>query len=203
MRISQSQSRRLAALLVGGFFAVGIAYFLINSATTTTPIGMPAKTINSQEQDSSKEQSGTALLQEFHRTETKDGKPIWEISAKQGQYLSQGGGVKLVAPRLTMFRSAGQTVNVEAETATVFIEGAALKNAELSKAVKITLDSKTSISTELATYDKSIEAIASPGPVKISAEMITISGDSLKGNIANSEFVISGNVDSVINPGSK
>lgn len=199
MRLSQSKSRKLAGAIIGGFFAIGLSFLLARPTNKSGQSGQPTPTQNTLPEDVTQSAQPGAVIQGFHRIETKNGKTLWEISADRGEYLASSGGIKLFAPSLSLFRR-DEPILVSAGEAVVHIEGAGLRSAELSQGVKIVVDSSTSITTDLASYDRPSDSIASPGGVKIKGAMIEVSGGSLSGSILKDEFTIAGGVESVINP---
>lgn len=204
MRLSQAQSRKIAAGIILGFFVVGAIFLLSRpkggAGRAAENIDSTPISVDSQPQPGAAGPGG--VLEGFHRVETKNGRPLWEISADRGEYIAASGGVKLFSPKMTLFRG-DKPVGVSAGEAIVYLEGAGLRSAELSKSVIIQVDPETTITTELASYDRPSDNIAAPGKVQVTGQMIEVSGGFLRGSVQKNEFTIAGGVQSVIHPDKK
>lgn len=139
-------------------------------------------------------------LQDFHRSEIRDGKKVWEVKARRGQYFPETNSAALEEADLWLFKDAGEQTALHAAHARLVLSGAALAKAELSDAVTIDYNGKVTIQTDQATYDKSAETVHAPGKVRIESGGLEITGESLQGNITTREFHLERNVESVIKP---
>jgi len=211
MRITRNQSIVFATAALIGFFVlaswlgrsprnVDLADLArpatTSTAATPTPLAAPGVSTAAVADPSN------FMMKDFHRSETRDGKLIWEVVAARGQYFPESSSAKVNDAVVTMYRKNGQTIELRAAEATLYLEGVGLTRTEASGKVTVVYDRTTTLVTESATYDHTTNLVRAPGLVTITGELVDISGEELLGNIETKEFNLKRNVTTTIRPAS-
>ena len=126
--------------------------------------------------DLSASKSPAIHLQEFHRTEIKDGKKQWEIKAADAKHFFEKGITQANNSLMTLFRSDNTQVSIASDGAKLQIENDALKKVGLEGNVKIALDKDIEVMTGLAFYYAGKDKMSSPSSVEIKGKGFEISG---------------------------
>jgi len=147
-------------------------------------------------------ESSTFVLNDFHRSETKDGRKLWEIRAVKGQYFPERNEAKLHDAKLWLYKNENpdNVITLDATEALISFEGPSLDKAVLSKGVTVVQGGKIKIETDDATYKSKERTIFAPGFVRITSDLIQITGEVLHGDLETQEFKIEREVSSVITP---
>jgi len=123
------------------------------------------------------EVTGTELhLQDFHRVEVKDGRPVWEIKAKDAKYYADQGLTHVTDAEVIIFERRGSPISLKAKVAKLFLKSSALEKAELEGNIVVTRGKQVSVHTNLASYYAKSGKIVAPGPVKIKGTGYVIRG---------------------------
>jgi len=143
------------------------------------------------------------VLHNFHRSETKNGRKLWEVKARSGKYIPEKKAAKIKDAILWFYREEGEVVTLEAKQALLSLEYASLTRANLSGGVTVTSHDGITLKTESAIYEKETATITSPDFVTITSDMVNVSGEELNVDIDKRELTLSKNVSSVITPKKK
>lgn len=144
-------------------------------------------------------EDSTVVLNNFHRSETKNGKVVWEVTAEQGQYSPDKASVILTKAVLFVYQKDNSKVALSADKATLFLDGTALKSAEVTGSVKVH-NEKALIETDLATWDNEKNLVHAPGIVSIKTESMDVSGKDMTVNITSKELFLASDVTSTVKP---
>ncbi len=190
MYLSRSHSILIAVSILILFFIVGLA--LLPKHTNRGAAKM------SLELDLITEEGPKVTLNQFHRSETRNGEKLWEIEAKSGEYLTASNTARLQQSSVWFYKKGKEPIKISSDKAEIELEGSSLGKAHMNGNVKITYGEKGELLTDQATYDKAEDSISSPTKVKIHSALIDVTGDGLTGKISTKEFKLLRNVDSVI-----
>lgn len=198
--LTRSQSITLASIIIGGLLVASVAVVKIRSRR-----GEVAQT-TSQNAAAVPTAAGTNapgaqfMLENFHRSESKNGKTSWEVTAKRGQYFPLTQHADVEEALVSLFEKDGKRVAITAPKARLSLSGTSLVGADISNGVVVVVDDQTTIRTDHATYDKVHDKIHSDAPVQIENEMISVAGNSIDVDMVNQVVVIDGGVQTVIKP---
>lgn len=207
--LTRKQSITLGVGLLGAFFLVSA---LLVSSNTAKRVPSSATTLTKESvggtlpEGTEATTSGTPgigsafVLNEFKRNLVRDGKVVWEIVGKKGEYAPGSNVAEIQSPELTMSTQNGDPAFLSAGRALLTMNGAELAKADLFDDVLLRYKNETTLRTSRASYDKSTETVTVPVHVEIENGTGTTSGDSLVGNIITKEFTIEGGVRTVIKP---
>jgi LPS export ABC transporter protein LptC len=207
MRITKRQSIVAAILILTAFFASG-TFFVRRNRPGTDAGGGSAGASSSAAASSSlaapleipSAGKSMVVLNEFHRSETKDGRKLWEVTARQGHYFAETQSADLYDAKLLVYRKNGDTVYLDAKRAALTFSGFGLEKASLSEGMHLSLGTQVSLETAAAVYDKKQDTVVAPGSVKISNDVVEIKGEELHVNLDSQELSLARNVETVITP---
>ena len=149
------------------------------------------------------QQGAQFLLNDFHRSEIKNGKTIWEVKAKQGEYFPAKQKAQIFSADVWLFRNENEKVFLNAPEAELSFDGTALNKAFFPGEVHVVYNDLYVVDTSVATYDKASETITSDHPVKLSSALIDVEGARFVANSTENSIIISGGVKTVIKPQEK
>ncbi len=138
------------------------------------------------------------LLNDFHRTETKGGKKLWEVTAKTGEYFTSSDSARLINAFLVLYQKNGDVVEVRANKALLHFSGNALLRAELSDTVKMNVNKTRFVDTEKADYNKAEDSLYAPGYAKIEDGKMILEGESLRVKLSAGDLSYEKNVRSQV-----
>jgi len=206
VRLSQKQSVIIGTGSIVMFFILGIALLqqdqLPDEETAAENKSQELKAESQSASESQPEEtSGPRLtLDKFHRSETREGKKIWEVRADHGEYYPATGIATINKAVLHIFNETEGAVELNAGSATLHISGNTLSKAEAFNGVEIRYDNDIAMVTETATYEMDQNIISAPGHVHISSERFEVSGYILRANVESQEFTLHKNVKSILKP---
>jgi len=194
VRLSRKQSVIIGIGSIGVFFILGIA--LLRQDQIPEEGARPEPPVSEYATEAG---SGPRItLDEFHRSETRDGKKIWEVRARHGEYFPATGQANINEAILHIFNEEEGTIELNAGTATLHISGTTLSRAEAFNGVEIQYDNDITMVTDKATYDLSKNTISAPGHVEISGAAFEVSGNVLIADLDTHEFTLHENVKSIL-----
>jgi LPS export ABC transporter protein LptC len=171
IRLNRNKSRLLAILTLVLFAGLGILMVKKNQ---------PLKRLKKNLDYSSSEITTTGFtLNDFRRTESKNGKTIWKVNAQIGEYLKGQDSAKLTKAFLVLYQENGDIVEVTSDSALLSLEGNELKSAEMSGNVVMNVNKERYVHTEKAIYEKVKDLITAPGYAKIEDSNMVLEGESL------------------------
>ncbi len=210
--LRRRQSRVMAVSAIVIFFALGVVFLKVNQTTpappklsnqaSTNPDSSSSSLIDGSPSSQADNSSGFTL-NNFERSETRDGKKVWEVKAKQGHYMPQQNQAIVEDAILWMYRTENQTIRLETKHAKLILDGQKLVKAEAYDGVKIIQNDEVTLETERATYDQIQGSLIAPGHVTITSTLYTVVGDGLEGNTDSRDFRLLKNVQTSIYPQKK
>ena len=146
------------------------------------------------------ESGAVHVLNEFHRSESKNGKKLWEITGARAEYLMKENAARLTDAKLSLYRADDQTVQIEAQHALLHLSGSSFTKLEASGAVVLRRGAEFTLKTELATYDGESQVVHAPGAVTILNGRLEILGDDLTAHVQDESMHLARNVRTTIHP---
>lgn len=194
IRVSKEQSRIIAITALILFITSGILLVKQNSN-----LGQGMKSNSSIDLHPSQTESQTGfLLNQFHRTETKAGKKMWEVTAENGEYFNETESARLTNSIMIFYQNNGDVVEVASNNAVLHFEQNALQNAELTGAVKMNINKERFITTEKADFNKGDNTVIAPGYAKIEDRKMTMEGENLAVDLTNSVLIYKNKVQTEV-----
>lgn len=143
------------------------------------------------------------VLSNFFRSETKEGKKIWEVKAARGRYFPEDNTAKLEDAILWVFRPDKEPMELVAKVAVLYLEGAGLKKADVSDGVTLTQGDEIVIKTEAATFLNAENKVTAQGIVSVRTKRLNITGEGLDADLRAETFTLNENVSTVVTPREK
>jgi LPS export ABC transporter protein LptC len=142
-------------------------------------------------------------LNQFQRSEMKDGKKIWEVKAAQGQYFPSESRATVRNAELYVYSKNGEQVTLWADSGDLYLSGPSLSRAEVQGRVRVVRNDELTITTERALYDKEKNLVHIPGSVKIESAQFDVSGEEMTVDLESRVVRLSKNVETVVRPAAK
>ena len=200
--LTRKQSMRLGLGLLASFF-IGSSTIIYVRNSSRIPAASGDLSKEAIEGPSS---SGTPItgigfvLNDFHRSLERDGKLVWDITGKRGQYDAASNAAHIDEPKLLVVQENGDTMTLTAKRADVTLTANKISKADLFDDVVVTFKGETTLTTSRATYNETAGRVDIPVPLELSNPMITIKGNSAVGLIDPQEVTINGGVRTIIKP---
>ncbi|MDC0358064.1 LPS export ABC transporter periplasmic protein LptC [Oligoflexia bacterium] len=217
--LTKSQSRVLAVSILALFFIVAAVFIYgtkprpsDNFSTATAP-QTPTSTKDPEPpatktlanmvkpKDGDQENSdSTFALKDFHRSEIKDGKIVWEVTGSNARFFPETNTVHIDNGEFFFFSEKKEPVRLSAGQAVLHLQGSSLNKAEATGGVKLNYDDRVIINTDEATYFLADNYISADGAVTINHKLIDTKGRGLHANLITREMKLLRKVKSVIKP---
>lgn len=115
-------------------------------------------------------------LEEFHRIEIKEGKPVWEVHAKDAKYYPREFVTHVNDASLKIFREKDGDISVRSAAARLYLGGTTLTKAILDGNIQIESAKQFAISTESAEFDALARVFRANGEVRIAGQGFDVRG---------------------------
>lgn len=195
MRFSRTSSIVLSLGVLALFFVLGIVALREkgqDEADNTAPL-----------KDVKKGTQSTFILENFHRSETKGDKKIWEVHAARGEYMPTSQTAEITEAKLHFYRDEETTIELVAPTATLYLNGNELLKAEARGGVSVLYGDTVKVETPTAAYESKDEKITSDGPATFTHKSFTLKGKGMHIDIAKRVIKLTSSVESVFYPQQK
>jgi LPS export ABC transporter protein LptC len=115
-------------------------------------------------------------IQNFRRIKVKNGRAVWQMTAKDAQFYETRNEIIVREPEITFFVEGGnRETHVSGREGHLTVDGRELRSVTLVGNVSVRLDDLT-LETEEATYDRARDLITSPGPVTVRGRQLDLRG---------------------------
>jgi LPS export ABC transporter protein LptC len=161
---------------------------------TTSPAATP---IRGDESGSTAE--GFAL-ETFHRSETRDGKTLWEVLGSNARYFPEENRVDIEACVFFTTDEKGQKTILKASKATLILQGPTLQFVRFPNDVRLDYGSDMNILTSAAEYDHKEGEVTTSAHVQVVGDWFIVEGDGLKARLDSEQYEIQRNVTSILEP---
>ncbi|MCB0310344.1 MAG: LPS export ABC transporter periplasmic protein LptC [Bdellovibrionales bacterium] len=138
------------------------------------------------------------ILRDFHRSETKDGKIVWEVVAERGQYFPETGAADVEQARVIFHDKDNKPVELHANKAQLDLKESSLNRAVMSGGARLIYNNEIEILSDQASFDQIENSVSTPGKVTITSPTTKTTGDSLQADMRAQEVQVIGNVHTVI-----
>ena len=113
-------------------------------------------------------------IQNFRRVKVKNGRAVWQITAKDAQYFEKGQQIVVHEPRMTLYLEDGKReAHIAGNEGRLQLDGRELESLTLRGGVAVQLDDLR-LETEEATYDRARDLLTSPGAVIMRGRTIEV-----------------------------
>ena len=134
----------------------------------------------------------------FKKSEEKDGKKLWEITARVGKFHPTTGLAELQDSEVHLLKGE-DTITMNSDTALITLKGSELEKVEATGNVVIhSAVRETTMYTDSLLYNKEDDTVFSKDFVRVVSPDMEISGTGLKGNTALKNFTLKENVSTTV-----
>jgi LPS export ABC transporter protein LptC len=138
-------------------------------------------------------------IQNFHRVKVDNGRKVWEVSAREAQYLETEQMVVVDDPMVEVFLADGRRVALRGHSGKLFLDGKELERVELEGDIDVQLGDY-SMRTEAARYEADRGVIVAPGRVQITGSGFELQGERMEVDVASQHLVLTDSVQTTLWP---
>lgn len=138
-------------------------------------------------------------IQNFHRVKVDNGRKVWEVSAREAQYVESEEVVVVVAPVVEVFLSDDRTMALRGAGGKVFLRERELQRVELDGDIEIQLG-EYALHTDAARYEAERGVVVAPGLVRITGAGFELRGEHMEVDVAAQHLVLSARVQTTLWP---
>lgn len=147
-------------------------------------------------------------LENFNRSENKEGKKLWEISGEKGLISTSGNKARIEKTKLSFFREDNSLVILTAPKANLKIEGGLVSLANLSggvfveqvKALPNNSIQQYSASSEAASFDRIANLVTTNSTTIINSRMATLTSGAVRADLTKKVVFFHKGVRTLIRP---
>ncbi len=141
----------------------------------------------------------TQRARDFHRSQIKNGRTVWEVSAAEVEYNQSRNEASIRDVTLKWHLEDGQSIGIHSDYGQVRLEGAELRAVDIRGNVEFALG-PYALRIPSASYERGMEKISSPGPVSLTGAGLELTGSKLEVDLQTNRLVLQGNVRMVLRP---
>ena len=138
-------------------------------------------------------------IENFHRVKVDNGRKVWEVSAREAQYLEADGVVVVQSPQVSVFLKDGRTVTLQGRAGKVYLKERELQRVELEGEIEVGLGEYT-MRTDHARYEADDDRIIAPGAVEISGDNLEIHGEQMEVSVTAQRLKLTRQIDMTLWP---
>jgi len=138
-------------------------------------------------------------IQNFHRVKVDNGRKVWEVSAREAQYLDTEEVVVVEAPVVEVYLQDGRTVALKGDGGKVYLKDKELQRVELQGAIDVSLGDYV-LHTETARYEADRSTIVAPGVVRITGSGFELQGEHMEVDVTAQQLALSQRVKTTLWP---
>ncbi len=138
-------------------------------------------------------------IQNFHRVKVDNGRKVWEVSAREAQYVEGEQLVRVDAPVIDVYLADGRTVSLHGSGGKVFLHDRELQRVELEGDIDVQLG-EYALHTDTAHYEADRGIITAPGLVRITGNGFELFGQHMEVDVAAQQLMLSQRVQTTLLP---
>lgn len=138
-------------------------------------------------------------IRNFHRVITREGRKVLEVSATEASYFKNDKAVEIVEPKVVFYEGGERVGEVSADKGRLFLDGTEVQQVEVSGNVLFEIG-RLRVSTEALHYDRANNRVTSPGPARVEAAELSLSGTGMTVDMLERSVVIASGVKMTLRP---
>ena len=105
-------------------------------------------------------------VKDFHRTQVKDGRKLWEVAGEEVRYLKKDKEAVVKKPRLVFYHKNGEALEVAGDEGRLFFTGQEMERVHIQGALQVNYSGYILQANELL-YVKGKDRVVLPGKVTV------------------------------------
>jgi LPS export ABC transporter protein LptC len=138
-------------------------------------------------------------IQDFHRVKTQDGRKVWEVAAREAQYVDDEHAVVVSEPLVRLYLKDGRALGLRGHEGRVSLDGRELRTVEVLGGVAVEFSEYT-VRTERAVYERADDRISSSQPVEIVGRALQLRGERMEVDVGEQRLRLFRNVTMTLQP---
>jgi LPS export ABC transporter protein LptC len=140
-------------------------------------------------------------IQNFRRVKMEGDRKVWEVAAREAQYFEEEKQIVVDEPEVSFFVKDDQgVVSVKGKQGKILLEGREMNRVDLDGAIELRFRDYL-VKTDRAIYDRSDDAVVSPGTVVVTGDGVSLSGERMRLEMGTQKVQIEGNVRTILKHG--
>jgi len=141
-------------------------------------------------------------IQDFHRVKTQDGRKVWEVAAREAQYLDEAHQVLVKEPLVHLFLKDGRDVGLSGHEGRILLDGRELDQVDLRGSIEVEFGGYTA-HAEQAVYRHADNLISSSEPVEIFGRALELRGERMEVDVGSQTLRLFRRVTMTLHPDAK
>ena len=142
----------------------------------------------------------TLTMGEFHRSEVKDGRTVWEVNGIKGSYSPSTNTAAIEKAVVLLYGKSRDIIEMRSVNAKMSLTGTSIQSVRGYDGVIVKYGDSLTVETQEATFDQTSNMVEVPTHVKISTDSMEITGDKMTLNATTKDVTVVGGVKTVIQP---
>lgn len=138
-------------------------------------------------------------IRNFHRVITREGRKVLEVSATEASYFKNDKAVEIVEPKVVFYEEGEQVGEVSADKGRLYLDGTEVLSVEVTGHVLFEIG-RLRVSTEVLNYDRAKNLVTAPGPARVEAAELSLSGTGMTVDMLERSVVIASGVHMTLRP---
>lgn len=217
MQINKSQSRFIALAAIGLFFVIATVFLsssgtdsglslnsdseneeqVIDDETSRASLGIT----NNKEKESKETDNPKVEMDNFERSQIKDGKKVWEIKAKRSVYNPESQSTTIYDAILDVYENPNRLIKVKAKEAKINFVSGKPSVVNFVSNVNVFFGQELKVDSNQATYDIEKGEVTATGNVVVDGEFYNITGEKLIADLQGKRFEFTVHNKSILNKG--
>jgi LPS export ABC transporter protein LptC len=118
---------------------------------------------------------GALEVKDFHRTQIKDGRKLWEVSGEEIRYLKKEKEAVIKKPRVVFYHEDGDALEVQGDEGRLFFDGQEMERVQLQGEMEVKYSGYVLRANELL-YVKGEDRVVLPGKVSVKGKGLELEG---------------------------
>ena len=126
-------------------------------------------------------------VKDFHRTQVKDGRKLWEVAGEEVRYLKKDKEAVVKKPRLVFYHKNGEALEVAGDEGRLFFTGQEMERVHIQGALQVNYSGYILRTNELL-YVKGKDRVVLPGKVTVKGNGLELEGIGMEISLQDEKF---------------
>lgn len=138
-------------------------------------------------------------IRDFHRVVNRNGKKLFEVSAREASYFRDDRAVEILDPTVTFFDDGVEVGSISGASGWLMITDNSIEAVSLRGGVELTL-TKFAVSADQITYERASDIITTKGVTEVRSPELLLVGKNLTFDLGRKSLVVDSHVDMTLRP---
>lgn len=144
---------------------------------------------------------GALEVKDFHRTQIKDGRKLWEVAGEEIRYLKKEKEAVIKKPRVVFYHKNGEELAIKGDEGHLFFDGQEMERVHLQGDMQVNFAGYVLQANELL-YVKGEDRVVLPGKVTLKGKGLELEGVGMEISLQDEKLQLHQKVKTRFEPGS-